>query len=368
MKDLIHNIYKKDNAIGGTVIIANKNEILKHITYGYQSVENNIETHENTIYRIASISKVVVATAVMTLYDEGLVDIDEDISKYLGFKLRNPNFLEDPITIKMLMTQTSSLCDGSDEKLGYDGVNGPRFFVDLEKLLTDPTYEYYTDKTFLKYKPGTKFCYSNFGCGILACIVEKVTNKYFTDYVREKVLLPLGLDASFRIDDIKNFENVATLYISKNKEMVPTRTKEKFLSTLFPRYELGNNFRGPAGGLFISPKDLTIFMQMLMNEGTYQNIQILKPSTVQLMKEIHFVLDEKDGMYEKKGLQLLILDKENRRLYGHTGSAYGLRSFMLFDDSYGYIFMCNGSISNEDDDSDVASLRDKCLDAVLQYK
>ena len=228
MQDIINNLFEKSNAIGGNVLIADKEGIKEQFTYGFQSKEKNIPTSKDTIYRIASISKVVVATTVMTLVDDGLVDIKEDISKYLGYQVRNPYYPEDIITIEMLMTQTSSICDGEDETLGYDGVNGPRFFVDLQRLLTDPTYEYYTTKTYLKHKPGSFFCYSNFGCGILACIVEKVTGKYFTDYVRENLLLPMGLDASFRIDDIKNLDKVASLYDEKNGELELIRDKDKF--------------------------------------------------------------------------------------------------------------------------------------------
>lgn len=368
LKENIKKIYEKCEAIGGNVVIANKNRILEQVTYGYLAPEKNILTKTNTIYRIASISKVVVASCIMMLYDEGLIDIKEDISKYLGFSLRNPYFPEEKITLEMVMTQTSSICDGEDPILGYDGVNGPHFFVSLERLLTDPSYEYYTPKTFLNSKPGTTFCYSNFGCGILACVVEKLTGTYFTDFVRERLLLPMGLDASFRVDDIKNLDNIASLYDEKDGKLVLCRDKDLFLKYVFPRYELGNNFRGPAGGLFISPTDLTIFMQMLMNNGIIYGKRYLKEETVKLMKEIHWeTKDRPDGLYYKKGLQLLILDRNHTRLYGHTGSAYGLRSFMLFNDKIGYIFMCNGAKYIYEKEG-ITSIQDECLDEVMKYE
>lgn len=368
LKENIKKIYEKCEAIGGNVVIANKNRILEQVTYGYLAPEKNILTKTNTIYRIASISKVVVASCIMMLYDEGLIDIKEDISKYLGFSLRNPYFPEEKITLEMVMTQTSSICDGEDPILGYDGVNGPHFFVSLERLLTDPSYEYYTPKTFLNSKPGTTFCYSNFGCGILACVVEKLTGTYFTDFVRERLLLPMGLDASFRVDDIKNLDNIASLYDEKDGKLVLCRDKDLFLKYVFPRYELGNNFRGPAGGLFISPTDLTIFMQMLMNNGIIYGKRYLKEETVKLMKEIHWeTKDKPDGLYYKKGLQLLILDRNYTRLYGHTGSAYGLRSFMLFNDKIGYIFMCNGAKYIYEKEG-ITSIQDECLDEVMKYE
>lgn len=368
MQENIMNLFQKYDAVGGNVIIASKDKILEQFTYGYQSKEKRIVTQKNTIYRIASISKVVVASSLMLLYDEGLVDIQEDVSRYLGFQLRNPNYPEDKITLEMIMTQTSSICDGEDDRLGYDGVNGPHFFVSLERLLTDPTYEYYTEKTFLKARPGSTFCYSNFGCGILACVIEKITGMYFTDFVRQRLLLPMGLDASFRIDDIQHIADVASLYEEKEGKLVLCRDTDLFLKYVFPRYKLGNNFRGPAGGLFISPTDLTIFMQMLMQEGIVNGRRYLKEKTVQWMKEIHWqTKDKPDGLYEKKGLQLLILDRNHTRLYGHTGSAYGLRSFMLFNNHIGYIFMCNGAKYMYEEEG-ITSIQDECLNEMMQYE
>lgn len=340
LKEKLDNIAKEANAVGVSALICNKDEIIYKYFYGKRDIENNLDTVDGTIYRIASISKVIVGMGIMMLHDEGKLNIYEDISKYLGYPVRNPNHPNIPITIEMVMTQTSSLCDGEDEKLGYDGVNGPKFYVSLERLLTDPTYEYYTDKTFLKTKPGEKFCYSNFGCGILACIIEKVTNMYFTDFIIERLLKPLDIDGSFRIEDIKNTKMVASLYTEKH---VLNRNYEKFMNYQFDRYPLGDNFRGPAGGLFISGKDLSKIMRLLMNKGVFEGKRYLSESIMNDAREVHWQSDIPDGYYRKKGLQMAIMDNYGDRLYGHTGDAYGLKSFMLFNDDFGYIFFVNGA-------------------------
>ena len=90
-------------------------------------------------------------------------------------------------------------------------------------------------------------------------IFEKATNTRqleCDDYVKKVLLTPLNLDASFRIDEIKKFENVSSTYIPQDGKMVLNRTKERFLRGVYPRFEVGQNYRGPAGGLFISAKDL----------------------------------------------------------------------------------------------------------------
>lgn len=332
--------------MGLNILRTNKDEIIDQFSYGYANEEKKEETTINHIYRIASVSKVFAGLAILKLVEEKKLDIKEDVSKYLGFPFRNPQYPNDIITLEMIMTQTSSLSDGDESNgLGYDGVNGKHFFVDLSRLITDPTYEYYTPKTFSDKKPGTHWEYSNFGCGILACVVEKITGEYFTSYVKRILFDPLNLDASFRIEDIKNKHLVANLYDYTKDGFKLSLSLESLLRGQYPRFELGNNFRGPAGGLLISPKDLSVLMRMLMNKGTYQNIKIFEKESIDFMEEIHWSgVSNESIVYRKKGLQIVLLDGYSKQtLKGHFGTAYGLRSFMLYNDDYGYIFITNGA-------------------------
>lgn len=353
----------------GIVTLLNDNGKIEVSSSGLSDIEKKQKISENTIFRIASISKVIVALGIMKLYEEGRVDIKEDISKYLGYQVRNPYFPNDIITIEMLMTQTSSLSDGTDNTKGYDGVNGPLIEISLQDLLTNPHYEYYLDRTFQKVKPGTRFEYSNFGCGVLACIIEKVSGVYFSDYIREKILLPLNIDGSYRISDIVNKDEVASLYSYdiKNNQFKINRNLDLFLKYEYPRYSLGNNFRMPAGGLFISILDLNKIMTMLMNYGIYQKIRIFEPSTIEYMKEIHWQGESDDPQYKKKGLQLLILDGYGPTLYGHLGDAYGLRSYMLFEKERGYIFLCNGALFNEILSKGITDIQEDTLQFMIKY-
>ena len=339
---------------GINALLFTKDEILENISLGYSSLENQTPLMLDDVFRIASISKVIVGLSIMKLVEEGKIDVEEDISKYLGYEVRNPNYPNDVIKVKYVMTQTSSISDANDPDKGYDGVNGPSMHVSLQDLLTNPEYEYYTPKTYLNHRPGTYFEYSNFGCGILACIVEKVTGKYFTDYVREFLLLPLGLDASFRADEIVKREKIVSLYTYNNDQPTLTRTSERFIKYVFPRYPLGDNFRGPAGGLFISALDLMKISQMLMNKGIYQGVKIFEEETINLMeKEAWRGTAEGDPSYKAKGLQLHLLKIDlwpyfgQLGLKGHFGFAYGVMTFMFYNKDFGMIFFSSGNNSTE---------------------
>ena len=326
------------------VLHATKDEIDMHLSLGKLDIEEDIDVTNDTIYRIASVSKIIVALCAMKLVEEGKMDIHEDVSKYLGFTLRNPNHPDKIITLEHIMTQTSSITDGFDDpNKGYDAVNGPSVYVPLKEILTNPNYEYYNPKTYLSEAPGTRWMYSNFGCGILACIVERVSGKLFTDYVKEILLDPLEIDGGFRAGQVKNQDNIASLYHYNDEGYKKLRTSEQFVKYMFPIYPIGDNFRGPAGGLFISAKDLSKIMMMMMNKGTYKGIKLFNEETILEMEKVHYGGYIPDPQYKAKGLQLCHLPFYTKEpMYGHFGTAYGLKSFMFYNRDNGYIFMCGG--------------------------
>lgn len=339
--------------VGSNVIFLKNDGYLENECSGFSSLEKNTITNTKAIYRIASISKVIVAIGVLKLYEKGLVDLDEDISKYLGFNVRNPKYPNDKITLRMVMTQTSSIIDdGILENgiyKGYDGSNSTDEFIKLEELLTPGSARFY--KGYSEYKPGTNFIYSNLGCGILACVCEKMTNKYFPEYIKEVLLHPLEIYSGFRLEDIKDPENLVSHYFYEDNKFRLNRDYDSFKRVQCLKYPLGDNYRGVAGGLYISAYNLSKIMKMLMNKGTYNNVRILEKETVEEMEKVQWEGVPTDPTYRKKGLQMIIMDQFTEKpLKGHFGNAYGLRSFMLYNENGGIIFLCNGAnfITNEE--------------------
>lgn len=349
MKKVLNN-YKdfvsQFEMVGSNVVFLNKDGFLEQVNSGYSYLEGFKGLNDNSIYRIASISKVIVAIGLLKLYDKGLVDLDEDISKYLGFKVRNPKYPNDLITLRMVMTQTSSIVD--DGKFvdgiwkGYDGSNCTDDYIKLEELLTPGSDRFYIG--YSDYKPGTNFIYSNLGCGILACVCEKITGKYFPEYIKEELLHPLEIYSGFRLEDLKYPENLVGHYYYIDNKFKLNRDYDSFKKVQCLKYPLGDNFRGVAGGLYISAYDLSKIMWMLMNKGLYKKVRVLKESTVVEMEKVQWEGIPTDPTYRKKGLQMIIMDQFTEKpLRGHFGNAYGLRSFMLYNENGGIIFLCNGA-------------------------
>ena len=345
-KEEFEEICRRYELVGGNIIIYDKDEMVSY-QYGYQDKEEEIETSIDTIYRIASISKTVLAIGAMKLVEEGLLDLDEDISTYLGFDVKNPNHPNCKITTRMLMTQTSSISDGfDDEELtnetrvdGYNGVNGRHLGLPLITLLVPNDTEYYTDLTFDKRLPGTHFEYSNFGCGILACIMEKVANQNFDEYMKKVVFDKLNIDGSYYAYNIKNQSKIASLYRAGGKI-----TGKQFVGRAYKVAPIGESYLGPAGGLFISISNLSKIMRSFLKE----EYRLLNEETIEKMMEINWIGDCEE--YKKKALQMMVIDEiVPIRLWGHFGTAYGLRSMMLFNKELetGVCFITNGGNTSE---------------------
>lgn len=343
-KEDFFEICERYNIVGGNIVVFDHDEYVTY-QYGLMDKEDARPTSKETIYRIASISKTVLAIGAMLLVERGKLDLDEDISTYLGFKIRNPKYPTDIITTRMLMTQTSSITDGfEDEEItnvervdGYNGVNGRSLNLPLETLLIPNDSIYYSDLTFSDYKPGTNFIYSNFGCGILACIMEKIANQNYDEFMKENIFDKLGLDASYYAYEIKNKENIASLYRGEN-----IIRGKNFPNRAYKKAKIGESYLGPAGGLFIKPLDLAKIMQSFWNP----RYQILKDETIEQMMTINW--EGNEGDYKKKALQLHVIDDiVPITLYGHFGTAYGLRSMMFFNKELqtGVCFMTNGITS-----------------------
>ena len=297
--------------------------------------------------RIASISKLVVAIGVMKLVEQGALDLDEDVSRYLDWPLRNPAFLDRPITLRMLFSHTASLRDGDDLYVIPLGTT-------LRDQLADPTV---WDP---KRAPGEGyFTYANMNFPIVAAIVEKVTRERFDKWMRREVLDPMKIDACFNWPTCSDAAVARAIVLTLDGETVrddlggkkpdcPVYVKEGEACDL-ARSKLGENgaLWSPQGGLRISVRGLSRVGRMLLNHGVLDGVQILQPSSVDTLLAPAWVFNGSngktdDGMYCSYGLatqQLATPVKgckddpagDGAVRIGHAGDAYGLRSGLWID-------------------------------------
>lgn len=346
---------------GLSVSVFRNTTVLATGSSGFADVSRSLPVTDSTLYRIASISKTVAATALMQLYEQGKFKLDDDVNSYIGFSLRNPNYPNDAVTFRMILSHTSGIVDGS----GYDGflaATGSSPIPSISSVLV-PAGANYTSDMWLNKKPGTFFTYTNMGFGVVGTLVERISGKRFDQYCLEHIFRPLGLEASFNLNDLRNINNLAVLYRTSGGQWVAQADNYKGVKPS-PRdlsgYVIGSNgsLFGPQGNLRISAKDLAKFMIARMNGGIVNGVRILNDSTAQLMNTPMWTFngtngDNYYGLFRCWGLGTHITTNtakgdiviNGRTMAGHPGEAYGLISDAYYDVSkngIGLVFMTNG--------------------------
>lgn len=334
--------------VGLSAAIFSDSRLIWKGAYGWANLEANLPVTPGTIFRAASLSKMVTATALMQLYDQGKFALDDDISLYLGYQVRNPLYPDEKITFRHLLTHTSSILDDG----AYAAIlEKPSLLSETTvKELLVPDGAYYDPATFGNYAPGSQFRYSNFGTGIVGALLEKISGMSFDQYCTRYIFNPLAMDASFEPAAIKNWKNIAVLYRPDTDltSFRPTKDNYQGQKPLPPEpHPLGTLAHSPAGGLRVNSIDFAKFIQAHMNGGVYGNTRILKNDTADLMHNIHWAGFGLSGFYRQKGLNFHITDDlvPGKRLVGHAGEAYGLVSDAYYNPAgkRGIVFFLNGA-------------------------
>ena len=309
----------------------------------------------NDPVRIASISKLVTTIGVMRLVEEGTLNLDADVSEQLGWSLRNPAFPDQPISLRMLLSHTSSLTDAA----GYWNVP----LGSSTRMLTDDPKAWDSE-----HAPGTYFRYTNLNFPLVAQLMERATGERFDVLMRRLVLAPLKLDACFnwsgctdnaiqhavvlygadgvaQKDDLRGMRPACPVIVADGEACDLTLSKPGTNGALF----------SPQGGLRISVRDLARIGRLLLNDGTLDGVRILTPASVRVLATPVWTNDghngatgEEDepgrgGFFCGYGLAMQHLASgdgkqcrddlfgDGRKRIGHSGSAYGLLSGLWID-------------------------------------
>jgi CubicO group peptidase (beta-lactamase class C family) len=292
--------------------------------------------------RIASVSKLVVALGVIRLVEQGRLDLDRDVSEYLGWPLRNPSFPDRPVTLRLLLSHRSSLKDGVDYAVPLG--------TQLRTVLADPA------AFDAEHPPGTFFRYSNLNFPVIASVMESATGERFDRLMARLVLQPLGLDSCFNWTTCSDsaVARAAVLYepdgtvlrddLGGRRPACPVLVPDGAACDL-SRYEPGSNgaLFSPQGGLRISVRDLAAIGRLMLNRGA----PLVSEQSLALLIGPEWRFDgtngeTEEGFYCAYGLAVQSLPVAQpgcrddlfdggRAMIGHAGDAYGLRSGLWVD-------------------------------------
>ena len=159
--EAIKAIIDEFQIVGLAAAVVKDGEIIYNKSFGYKNLESGTPLANGDIVRIASVSKSFTATALMQFVDKGVISLDDDVSDLIGFKVRNPHYPDIPITLKMILSHTSSIMDKEDDYFTLDNINPGKN--------GDCADSYYS------YAPGEQYNYSNMAINLAGAILEKLS-------------------------------------------------------------------------------------------------------------------------------------------------------------------------------------------------
>jgi CubicO group peptidase (beta-lactamase class C family) len=301
--------------------------------------------------RIASVSKLVVAIGVMPLVEAGKLDLDRDVSGWLGWPMRNPAFPDRPVTLRMLLSHTSSVRDHDDQYAIPLGGS-------LRAVMADP------NSWDSRHGPGDGyFTYGNLNFPIVGSIIERVTGERFDIWMRREVLDPMRIDACYNWPTCSDAAVARAVVLTQDGSPIrddlggkrpdcPVFAKEGDSCDL-TRWKPGENgaLFSPQGGLRISARGLARVGRMLLNDGVLDGVSILSPQSVEALLTPVWTFngsngDTDHGFYCRYGLATQTLATradgcgddpagDGIARLGHSGDAYGVRSGVWIDRTTG---------------------------------
>ncbi len=329
LQNTLSRFVSSGDIAGCAVRVMRKDEVLFEGGFGCANIEKKVlMSPENTIFPIASMSKVVTVAGIMQLYEQGLFKMWDPVSEYLpGFKnpkiaKENPDGTVDiveakgEVTMRQLFTMTSGVPYGSGETAAG------RIRAEKEKEYRASGNPYPGTVAYgnwvgglpLAFEPGETWMYG-FSIDILGIVLEVLTGKSLGEYLKENIFDPLGMrDTGFFVPAEK-LSRVATLY-HINDGMKPDG---RDYPTSGPDFESGG------GGLFSTVPDYSRFAQMLLHGGTLDGVRILGRKTVDLISTDHLTPEQRKGdcwdTQRGYGYGLGVRVLTNPELAGINGSA-----------------------------------------------
>jgi len=300
---------------GAIVVVVKDGKPLVQKGYGYADWDKGLPVDpERTLFRPGSISKLFTWTAVMQLVEQGKLDLDADLNRYIDFKIPARN--GKALTLRHVLTHTTGLEEAGRALIVY-GEHG----ADNEKVLKGYIPPYL-------YDPGTTQGYSNWATGLAGYIVQRVSGQSFDDYVEQHIFAPLRMTQStFR-------------------QPLPQKLRAQMSQGYTSVDEAPKGFEvvslPPAGSLSAPGADMARFMLAFLGQGELDGGRILKPETVKLMHtRITRGMPDLNGI----GLGFYQQDLNGRRAVGHGGDTNLFHSdlILLPDENIGIYVSVNAA-------------------------
>ncbi len=349
LESFIRTRLRRSHCPGLGVAVIFGGRIVYSDSFGLAHVGRKRKVDEDTSFLLASISKTVTGVALLQTWERGLIDLDADVNDVLDFPVRNPRFMNEPITARQLLTHTSSIRDRWSVWNGlYSNGDSPIELGDFLRSYLDPEGKRYRRANFTKKRPDARYEYSNIGAALAGYLVEAVSGTPFDEWCETNIFEPLGMKGTgWRLEGLDR-SDIARPYRYRHERGDWT----PYGLYGYPDY--------PDGLLRATPNDMAAFLIAIANGGAYSGERILKRATVREMLTDQLSRDQ-------GGWQGLVWYRIRPRglgtLYGHNGSDKGVRTemYMRRKDGAGVVLLANANAYRYREDAALSQIRDRLL-------
>jgi CubicO group peptidase (beta-lactamase class C family) len=297
---------------GGVFLIARDNQIVYYKNFGFRTTDKKAPYQKDDIFRIASMTKAVTSVAIMQLYEQGKLGLDDPVHNYIP-AFKNSNVLDQfnekdssytavpaksPITIRQLLTHSSGIVYGAFSKGALRAIYAKKGLMDVGLSHTKMTTEEFINRLAevpLAFHPGEKYTYG-LNMDVLGRVVEVVSGNKLSDYFRKNIFEPLGMKNTFFYLPKEKQAKLVPIYLQKEDGTLEMATNTGGVSSGmdYPLQADNNHYAG-GGGLSSTALDYATFIQALLNNGHYNGKRILSRKTVEVMTADQMIRLNQEG-------------------------------------------------------------------------
>lgn len=304
-------LFSNAEAIGGGVIVNRDGETLYAYYWGAGDKRGSRPVDGDTVYKVASVTKMITAIGVMQLKEAGLLDLDAPLTGAAGAPLRNPRWPDLPITLRQAMSHTSSLLPEAPY------ANTPRW----ERVTED------NNRYFSLYRPGGRYAYANLNGGILGSAIQRASGQSVNAYMAEHVFAPLGVNAAYAAHLLPDPAPLSNTYAQDGQVyMSAAKYLEQDEAGFQDICDPDGDYHTSVGSLYISLSGLAKLGQMLACGGAADGVRLLSPQAVEeMMADQRTVAQSTVTGESPYGLNMYrYAASDGRTWYGHQGRWQGL--------------------------------------------
>lgn len=305
-------ILRRFRCVGATICLYDEKGVTGTLAFG-RARRGGAAADRDTVYRAASVSKLISAMGAMKLVEEGALSLEADVNDYLPFSLRHPQAKDRPLTLKMLLSHLAGIHDGDAYNQG----------IGQGKSLS----EILAGDSFCDHLPGTTWEYSNLGAGIAGVVAEAATKTDFETLMQKTVFQPLGVEATYYPQKVKGMLADAYRILPAQKAPNFDAEKRKKRPMAAAQVDAEYHYALAHGNLCIAAPELAKLGMALLRPG------FLRQESLLAMRKIQAPFGERAGNLSQ-GIGTFILQEKkisSHPIYGHQGMAYGAVHGLFFD-------------------------------------